>query len=150
MTNSPYYAKELMSEEGMIIILNQNYYLCHLLWWRKSGQEEIICLFALCYLLSDHQQVNEPINRRHHVHPNSSTIYIYKDEMIVWQHGCRNRYKYKGPQLGIKFLPIKLYSSFAQTQSSPSSIQMFGRSRGAVLGPPRGTPCPPPQGSLPQ
>ena len=48
MTNSPYYAKELMSEEGMIIILNQNFYLCHLLWWKKkTGQEEIICLFAL-------------------------------------------------------------------------------------------------------
>ena len=36
MTNSPYYAKELMSEEGMIIILNQNFYLCHLLWWGKN------------------------------------------------------------------------------------------------------------------
>ena len=47
MTNSPYYANELMSEEGMIIILNQNYYLCHLFWWEKSAQEEIICLFAL-------------------------------------------------------------------------------------------------------
>ena len=59
MTNSPYYAKELMSEEGMIIILNQNFYLCHLLWCKKRAGRDYLFICSLITNRSMNQLIGD-------------------------------------------------------------------------------------------